>query len=124
MQWRQFTRVFTRLKHTTPAFRSSFPLAPRRNISRGSFRLVDGKFTNLITPLQTQPQIDWNEEVDDVDDDVMAHQELSQLQQFLGLVAPKNDKPVKDVVFVCIDCEAFEHDHNKITEIGTLRNPF
>jgi hypothetical protein len=78
---------------------------------------VDGKSTVSDTPLPSQPQPDWNDEVDDVDV-IMASQELTQLQQFLGLVAPKNGKPVQDVVFVCIDCEAFELDQSKITEIG------
>jgi hypothetical protein len=78
---------------------------------------VDGKFTTTETSLQVQPQKDWNDEVDEADD-AMAHQELSQLQQFLGLVAPKNDKLVEDVIFVCIDCEAFEFDQSIITEIG------
>lgn len=50
----------------------------------------------------------------------MAQQQLTQLQQSLGLVAPKNGKPIKDVVFVCIDIEAFESDQSKITEIGML----
>lgn len=78
---------------------------------------MDGKFTTADSPLQVQPQKDWNDEVDEADD-AMAHQELSQLQQFLGLVEPKNGKPVEDVVFLCIDCEAFEFDQSKITEIG------
>ena len=46
----------------------------------------------------------------------MAQQELIQLQKLLGLVESKH--PVKDVFFVCIDCEAWEHDQTKITEIG------
>jgi hypothetical protein len=78
---------------------------------------VDGKFTTTETPLQVQPQKDWNDEVDEADD-AMAHQELSRLQQFLGLVEPKNGKPTEDVIFVCIDCEAFEFDQSIITEIG------
>ena len=65
---------------------------------------MDGKLTTAETPLKVQPQTDWNEEVDEADD-AMAHQELSQLQQLLGLAEPKNGKPVEDVVFVCIDCE-------------------
>ena len=88
-----------------------------------NFRFVDGKSTTLEAPLKVQPQTDWNEEVDEADD-AMAHQELSQLQQFLGLAEPKNGKPVQDVVFVCIDCEAFEFDQNKITEIGMSRIRF
>jgi hypothetical protein len=39
----------------------------------------------------------------------------------LGLVESKH--PVKDVFFVCIDCEAFEHDQTKITEIGISSLP-
>lgn len=78
---------------------------------------MDGKFNTAETPLKVQPHTDWNEEVDEADD-AMAHQELSQLQQILGLIEPKNGKPVEDVVFVCIDCEAFEFDQSKITEIG------
>lgn len=78
---------------------------------------MDGKFTTTETPLQVQPQKDWNDEVDEADD-AMAHQELSRLQQFLGLVEPKNGKPTEDVIFVCIDCEAFEFDQSIITEIG------
>jgi hypothetical protein len=83
---------------------------------------LEGKFTITAAPLPSQPQKDWNDEFDDIDD-TMAHQELLQLQQFLGLVAPKDGKLVEDVVFVCIDCEAFESDHDKITEIGMLRIP-
>jgi hypothetical protein len=83
---------------------------------------VDGKFPISDTPSPPQPQPDWNDEVDEVDV-IMANQELTQLQQFLGLVAPKNGKPVQDVVFVCIDCEAFELDQSKITEIGMLDDP-
>lgn len=77
---------------------------------------MDGKFTITDTPLERQNQPDWNDEVEDT----MAHQEIAQLQQLLGLLATKNGKPAGDVVFVCIDCEAFELDQSKITEIGTL----
>lgn len=119
MQWRPCTRVFTRLKHPRPASRSPFIPAPKWHFQRRLFHSLDGKFTIAVTPTHRQPQTDWNEEFDEVDD-AMAHQELFQLQQFLGLVTPKDGKPVEDVVFVCIDCEAFEMDHNKITEIGML----
>ena len=78
---------------------------------------MDDKLTTAETASKVQLQTDWNEEVDEADD-AMAHQELSQLQRFLGLAEPKNGKPVEDVVFVCIDCEAFEFDQSKITEIG------
>jgi hypothetical protein len=80
---------------------------------------VDGKSTIPDTALSAQPQLDRDDEVNDTYV-IMANQELTQLQQFLGLVAPKNGKPVQDVVFVCIDCEAFELNQNKITEIGML----
>jgi hypothetical protein len=83
---------------------------------------VDGKLTTAETALKVQPRTDWNDEVDEADD-TMAHQELSQLQQFLGLAEPKDGKPNEDVVFVCIDCEAFEFDQSKITEIG-MSKPF
>lgn len=117
MQWRPCTRVFIRLNSTRLINRSLFTQAPKWRISRRAFHSVDGKFTATETPLQVQPQKDWNDEVDEADD-AMAHQELSQLQQFLGLVEPKNGKPTEDVIFVCIDCEAFEFDQSIITEIG------
>ncbi|KAK4549344.1 hypothetical protein LTR36_006341 [Oleoguttula mirabilis] len=45
--------------------------------------------------------------------------QLKQLQQMLGLVPGTGSKQViKDAVFVCIDCEAFEHVQQMITEIG------
>ena len=120
MQWRPYTRVFIRLNHIRPTSRSPFTPTPKWHISRRSFHFVDGKLTTAETALKVQPQTDWNEEVDEADD-AMAHQELSQLQQLLGLAEPKNGKPVEDVVFVCIDCEAFEFDQSKITEIGVSR---
>ena len=120
MQWRPYTRVFTRLNHIRPTSKSPFTPTPKWHISRRSFHFVDGKLTTAETPLKVQPQTDWNDEVDEADD-AMAHQELSQLQQLLGLAEPKNGKPVEDVVFVCIDCEAFEFDQSKITEIGVSR---
>ena len=44
---------------------------------------------------------------------------MTVLQEILGLVANSIPKAMsQDVVFVCIDCEAFEHDQDKITEIG------
>lgn len=62
-------------------------------------------------------QPDWAEEFD-----AMAQRRLDllQLQQILGLAPSK--KPVQDVVFVCIDCEAYESDQTKITEIGWFRS--
>ncbi|RMY15246.1 hypothetical protein D0867_06888 [Hortaea werneckii] len=49
--------------------------------------------------------------------------DLEAVQQMLGLqpntTSPKGSPaPIKDPIFVCIDCEAFEHNHSKITEIG------
>ncbi|RMY98680.1 hypothetical protein D0860_08464 [Hortaea werneckii] len=49
--------------------------------------------------------------------------DLEAVQQMLGLQPnPTSCKgsptPIKDPIFVCIDCEAFEHNHSKITEIG------
>lgn len=41
------------------------------------------------------------------------------LQQLVGLIPPQDDaKELQDVVFVCIDCEAFEFDAKKVTEVG------
>ncbi|KAK5124911.1 hypothetical protein LTR85_001101 [Meristemomyces frigidus] len=51
----------------------------------------------------------------------MAHHQaqLKLLQQMLSLVPNSGSKQViNDAVFVCIDCEAFEHAQQKITEIG------
>ena len=123
MQWRPYARVFTRLNSIRPISRLPFTRAPKWHISRRAFHSVDGKFTTTETPLQVQPQKDWNDEVDEADD-AMAHQELSRLQQFLGLVEPKNGKPTEDVIFVCIDCEAFEFDQSIITEIGMSYTSF
>ncbi|KAI7391455.1 hypothetical protein KC328_g7497, partial [Hortaea werneckii] len=49
--------------------------------------------------------------------------DLEAVQQMLGLqpntTSPKGSPtPIKDPIFVCIDCEAFEHNQSKITEIG------
>ncbi|RMY61198.1 hypothetical protein D0865_01126 [Hortaea werneckii] len=49
--------------------------------------------------------------------------DLEAAQQMLGLqpnaTSPKGcPTPTKDPIFVCIDCEAFEHNQSKITEIG------
>ncbi|KAI7285567.1 hypothetical protein KC345_g1623 [Hortaea werneckii] len=49
--------------------------------------------------------------------------DLEAVQQMLGLqpnttTSKGSPTPIKDPIFVCIDCEAFEHNHSKITEIG------
>ena len=48
-----------------------------------------------------------------------ANKELTLLQKVLGLL-PRDDltSNLRDVVFICIDCEAFEFVQSKITEIG------
>jgi len=44
---------------------------------------------------------------------------LQTIQQILGLVPHEGLKDdLKDAIFVCIDCEAFEHSQDKVTEIG------
>ncbi|KAK4580105.1 hypothetical protein LTR86_000308 [Recurvomyces mirabilis] len=44
---------------------------------------------------------------------------LYALRQMLGLTPANGDAAlIVDPIFVCIDCEAFEHAHHKITEIG------
>lgn len=51
----------------------------------------------------------------------MAHaqSQLRLLQQMLGLTPSSGSKQmINEPVFVCIDCEAFEHAQQKITEIG------
>lgn len=41
------------------------------------------------------------------------------LQQLVGLIPPQDDSTqLQNVVFVCIDCEAFEWDAKKVTEVG------
>lgn len=48
-----------------------------------------------------------------------AKSELKLLQQILGLLPDAElAANLQDAVFVCIDCEAFEADHEKVTEIG------
>lgn len=45
--------------------------------------------------------------------------ELVLVQQMLGLLPSAGSKQfIEDAVFVCIDCEAFEHAQKKITEVG------
>ncbi|KAI7594606.1 hypothetical protein KC346_g15590, partial [Hortaea werneckii] len=49
--------------------------------------------------------------------------DLEAVQQMLGLQPNSTSSkgsptPIKDPIFVCIDCEAFEHNQSKITEIG------
>lgn len=127
MRWRQYTQVFNRLNYGRIIPTSANSLRPKWQFPTQLrlFHSLDGKVTSpkidakdtpLDIPLETRSQPDWNEELDKV----MAHQELRQLQQFLGLVEPENGKPVEDVIFVCIDLEAFELNQEKITEIGML----
>ncbi|TKA26874.1 hypothetical protein B0A50_04320 [Salinomyces thailandicus] len=48
-----------------------------------------------------------------------SQQQLRAVQQMLGLMPDSTSKrPLPDVVFICIDCEAFEHSQSQITEIG------
>ncbi|KAI6850014.1 hypothetical protein KC327_g3580 [Hortaea werneckii] len=49
--------------------------------------------------------------------------DLEAVQQMLGFhpnptTSKGSPTSIKDPIFVCIDCEAFEHNHSKITEIG------
>jgi hypothetical protein len=52
--------------------------------------------------------------------DAMAPQDLEKVQQMLGLRPSKKGRnaALVDPIFVCIDCEAFEHNQHMITEIG------
>lgn len=47
-------------------------------------------------------------------------QQKRALQQMMGMTTEdgKSKHAIKDAVFVCVDCEAFEHVQSKITEIG------
>lgn len=58
--------------------------------------------------------------LEQLDDMAQLKSEVKDLQQLLGLVPPTGKRPMKDVIFVCIDCEAYEHAQHKITEIGML----
>lgn len=113
MQWRPLIRVFLH-SISTPTFtvRRQPEWQPTLTPARRAFHSLDGKSTLTSNPSEVQP--DWSEEADAA----MAQQELVKLQQLLGLV--ESNKFVKDVVFVCIDCEAYEHDQTKITEIGMV----
>ena len=49
----------------------------------------------------------------------MANAELTTLHQILGLTTSPNLRAdYKDAVLICIDCEAFERDQRKVTELG------
>lgn len=49
----------------------------------------------------------------------VANKELDFLHQVLGLTSQANlPANLKDAVFICIDCEAFEFDQKKVTELG------
>ncbi|KAH9810760.1 hypothetical protein Tdes44962_MAKER05991 [Teratosphaeria destructans] len=47
-------------------------------------------------------------------------QEITLLQNLLGITpaGTAQTAPIAAPVFICIDCEAFEHDHSKVTEVG------
>jgi hypothetical protein len=111
MQWRGFLRHFahpTTLPAFTPQPKWRLP-TPQR-----AFHTV--RCTVAVPSQEATVQSITSDEVEEVDE--MAQQELTHLQKLLGLVESKH--PVKDVFFVCVDCEAFEHDQTKITEIGML----
>lgn len=112
MQWRAYLRHFahpTTLPTFTPQPKWRLPL-PRR-----AFHTLHDTVAAVPSQQATVQSI-FCDEVEE--DERMAQQELTHLQKLLGLVESKH--PVKDVFFVCIDCEAFEHDQTKITEIGML----
>ena len=110
MQWRAYLRHFahpTTLPTFTPQPKWRLPL-PRR-----AFHTLHDTVAAVPSQQATVQSI-FCDEVEE--DERMAQQELTHLQKLLGLVESKH--PVKDVFFVCIDCEAWEHDQTKITEIG------
>jgi hypothetical protein len=116
MSWRtyRYTRHFARptLPAFTPQPKWRLPL-PRR-----AFHTSHN--TVAVPSQEVRVRLIDSGEVDE-EDFKMAQQEVTQLQKLLGLVESKH--PVKDVFFVCIDCEAFEHDQTKITEIGISSLP-
>ncbi|KAM0698982.1 hypothetical protein Q7P36_001026 [Cladosporium allicinum] len=109
MQWRAYLRYFAHptLPTFTPQPKWRLPL-PRR-----PFHTLHDTVAAVPSQHATVQSIS-SDEVEE--DEKMAQQELTHLQKLLGLVESRH--PVKDVFFVCVDCEAFEHDQTKITEIG------
>lgn len=108
MQWRTFTIVLARRSFAAsiPCSKSRFPRGLR------TFQSIAGDTATKAIEAQDIPQID----PEDLEVMAQTKREVKQLQQLLGLVP--SDKEAKDVIFVCIDCEAFEFDQTKITEIG------
>lgn len=120
MTWRLYSRV-ARLSRTAFAQRLEwqFPY-PRRQFQSLAVEPTIGPFPGPA--VSTDPCIEPTtaSHTLDIDDDMaQIKAEVVQLQQLLGLVPPTKNKPVKDVTFICIDCEAFEHNQKKITEIGS-----
>jgi len=113
MQWRAYFRHFaySTLPAFTPQPKWRLPL-----LRRAFHTLPD---TVAVPSQEVRVSLVCSDQVDQVEEtDTMPQQEITHLQELLGLIESKH--PVKDVFFVCIDCEAFEHDQTKITEIGIL----
>ncbi|KAM0723441.1 hypothetical protein Q7P37_000427 [Cladosporium fusiforme] len=111
MSWRLFERV-ARFSPRASRPEWQFPLARRAFQSTAIDPTID--LVRYTSGYNTVAEL----ELQDLEEMAQAKAEVVQLQQLLGLVPPAKNKPVKDVIFVSIDCEAFEHDQNKITEIG------
>lgn len=112
MQWRT-------LRHFAQPTLPAFTLRPRWRLPTPRPAFFHSPRDTVTVPSQElRIRVHWSSEAEAEGTDIMAQQELTQLQKLLGLVESKN--PVKDVFFVCIDCEAWEHDQTKITEIGTF----
>ena len=118
MQWRTYTYLRHFARSTPPAFtpQPKWRLPSRRQL----FHTLHD--TVAVPSQEDRVRLVYNEELDEEEESIrMTQQEVTQLQKLLGLVESKH--PVKDVFFVCIDCEAFEHDQTKITEIGIYLCP-
>lgn len=109
MQWRT-------LRHFTHSTLLAFAPQPKKRQLLTPWRAFFQRPRDAVTvpSRKLKAQHTWSAEAEEIN--IMAQQELIQLQKLLGLVESKH--PVKDVFFVCIDCEAWEHDQTKITEIG------
>ena len=108
MQWRPLYRVLARRVFATANVRSKlqFPSGLR------TFQSIAGHTPDTAIGSLEVPTVDE----EDLKAMAQTKREVKQLQQLLGLVP--SEKAIKDVIFVCIDCEAFEFNQKQITEIG------
>lgn len=112
--WRLCFRGFARSDlNLSLASRPGWRLSSTSISTRRAFHSETGAIVSPESVETPDAQPDWADELDRM---AQRRLDLLQLQQILGL-AP-SQRPVQDVVFVCIDCEAYEFDQTKVTEIG------